>query len=352
MKKSVLFLLMVVVLLASFTLCAAADAYSVLDVELSAYYPAGGMMHVTRSDGTTLEGGSWVFSIDMYANSITLREILEIDNITSMEAVLRGDELEGWMAYEVVETDDSCEYILLSDVLFTWEDLLATPMSAGFITYDLDSVAGVAVSDAFGGSMDYDVVVIANENGSYNHILVSEILSVTEDEQMVTPLNQGHVAFVAKWASIDVEDYFTDASAAQTTFFAPPSSVFLFADGGELVCRYMGQENTVITTWDFGVRERPGQPLSEALAWEELMDVTREGAELDGWDIYEVLKMNSLEEAPAEDVMYFRTEWGGEAVFYYVLYDYNVLYEGLSTEEMLNLVVDGERDIWVVARWN
>ena len=109
MKKSVLFLLMVVVLLASFTLCAAADAYSVLDVELSAYYPAGGMMHVTRSDGTTLEGGSWVFSIDMYANSITLREILEIDNITSMEAVLRGDELEGWMAYEVVETDDSCE---------------------------------------------------------------------------------------------------------------------------------------------------------------------------------------------------------------------------------------------------
>ena len=81
---------------------------------------------------------------------------------------------------------------------------------------------------------------------------------------------------------------------------------------------------------------------------DSILSITKEGAAFAGWRVYDVSNMETIEgPVDAGDAPCFEV-WDN---WYTILWDYTILHEGISTEE-LKQVVCGETDLFACALWN
>jgi len=135
----------------------------------------------------------------------------------------------------------------------------------------------------------------------------------------------------------------TFADEEEEAFIVMPS-VTLYANGGAMLMH--SEEEDYESGLSVATAEA-GQPLGEVLELDNLLSVTREGYTFDGWMVYEVPFMETVEGQP-EDV-----EWPCFEVFdgwYTVLHDAEVLQEGVDTTELKDMVF-GEKDLFIAAQW-
>ena len=281
MKKNLLALLIALCLL--FAAACLAEEENQVDVTFEGYMEAGGRLHVTRTDeADELDGLGLIGTVGQ-----TIGEMLQHNDILSVEPVLEGDVFEGWMEVAVTVTIDEFgfeenKYSLVPDQCYTTEELMA--------------------------------------------------LTVPEH----------NVTYIAKWAGIPAEEYF--APHEEETIVVP--SITLLSGEGTLL--FSGEEEQYEANWSVATVE-PGQTFGEVLELDTMDVAAPEGKLFVGWTVYEynVETMETSETCVEEEgVLCFELFED----YHMVLREYTVCHELLSTEE-LSAVVCEASDHAVVATW-
>lgn len=261
---------------------------------LDAYATAGGMLSVTQSGNEGIESISWGFE---GAEGDKLGDVLAAQEITALDAYLDGDELEGWMVYEeIVSTDGKYTYELRSgETIYTTEELMELTVP------------------------------------SYNAM------------------------YVAKWASIPVEDYFAEEDsvidANETT-----GTFILNADGGTMSFQSVdGSEEFDSAVYSYWMGD--GQTINDLAAteeWDALVSVEKDGSEFTGWTVYEGSSVTwDSEESSDDNTMsfpYVVDDPSYEGFEYIHITDCVLYQEGVSTEELLSIVNHG-KTYYAFANW-
>ena len=189
----------------------------------------------------------------------------------------------------------------------------------------------------------FNIEVAEDEEGfsEYNYVLMSDE-PITTEEMMAYPAVDGYIAIAAKWESIPAEEYFVNGEESVEVRIP---AVTVYANEGAILMH--SEEEDYEISMDVGTFE-PGQKVSEVLELDRIVSVAREGYEFDGWTVYDVAYMETIEGMPeeTEDVFFFEVFDG----WYCVVSDYTVLYENITTEEMAEIVC-GETDLLIVAEW-
>lgn len=248
----------------------------------------GGMLNVAYGDGSADETGGWGFSTDLTEEGMTIGDILKDFDIASIEVVNEGEVFEGWLVFDVEVTEDE---------------------------------------DGF---------------SEYSYSLKSEA-PVTTEELLALPAQEGYTAYAAKWESMSAGEYYQyEDSGYEETIRIP--SVTLYS--GEGVLLMDGEEEDYESGLNVASVE-PGQTVGEALELDRLLSVSCDGAEFAGWTVYDVAWMETIEGMPEDESLPHFEVFNG---WYCVLYDYIVIGEGMSTEEIGELVC-GEGDLLIWAGW-
>lgn len=203
--------------------------------------------------------------------------------------------------------------------------------------------------DTFEGWMEYETVTAVDENGiEYDsRKLVSDTVYTTE--QLLAIKVDRTMNFVAKWASVDVEDYFVVnpwdgvSSSGAFSFSANGGSIsFREADGREY-------NNPVYTYW-----LDDGNTLADIMGTEsgaELVGVTKDGATFTGWTLYVAESIFWNNEVPdEEDIAAFIYDEEYEDTHYILLRNGAVYKENVSTEELCAIEMHG-KNYYAVANW-
>ncbi len=268
MKKKLLVLLTALCLI--FSAVCLAEEESQVDVSFEGYLNAGGKLRVTWADeNDEIDGLGLIGTVGQ-----TFGEMLQNNGILSVEPVLEGDTFEGWM--EVAETVSVDE--------FGFEDTV--------------------------------------------YSLVPDQCYTTE-ELMALTVPEHNVTYVAKWAGIPAEEYFTPY--AEETIVMP--SITLLSGEGN---------------WSVATVE-PGQTFGEVLELDAMDVVAPEGKIFVGWMVYEynVEAMETSETCVEEDgVLCFELFED----YHMVLREYTVCHELLSTEALSAIVCEASDHV-VVATW-
>lgn len=287
MKKSFLSILTAFLLLTAILSACAEENVPYAEFELDAYCENGSMLKVCYTDGTEEETGSWGFYVEL-TDEFTIGNVLADSEISSIEPVCEGDEFEGWLTFEVTTVTDE---------------------------------------DGF---------------DEYLYTLASDTLMTTE-ELMALPLSENYSIYAAKWASIPAEEYY-QYSDDDVEFIVIPSAS-LYSDGG--VFTFRSEEGTYEASISAATME-PGQTFGEVLEMDDIISITKDGAEFVGWMVYEVAEMETVEgEVDAGDDPCFEV-WDG---WFSVLHGATVIHDCISTEELKQLTC-GELDLFAVALWN
>ncbi|MBE5781790.1 MAG: DUF1311 domain-containing protein [Clostridiales bacterium] len=270
MKKKLLALLTALCLLFA-AACLAEDDVQV-DVTLEGYMEAGGRLYVTWTDEAyETDGLGLIGTVGQ-----TIGEMLQHNDILSVEPMLEGDVFEGWM--EVAET---------------------------------------VVADEFGF-----------EDEVYS--LITDRCYTTE-ELMALPVPEYNVTYMAKWAGIPAEAYF--APYEETVVF--PSITLLSGDGTILI---NGEEEQSEIAWRV-VTPEPGQTFGEVLELDKIAAVTAEGKLFAGWTVYEYdVETMEVSETCVEEEGVLCFELFEE--YHMVLREYTVCHELISTEELSAVVCE------------
>ena len=295
MKKKIFFALLLAAALLLCSICALAEMQEentrTSEFELDAYGQAGGMLVVTYDDGSTEETGSWGFSAEVPEGSATtIGEILSSFDFVTIDIVSEDDVFEGFMIYEIVVTTDE-------DGWDTW-------------TY------------------------VRSDDALYSAA-----------EVMALPAPESYTAYVAKWANVAEEDYFVETEDDVEYIVLP--SVTLYSSEGLLI--FQPEEGEAYEASMSVSTVEEGQLVHEALELDRLVDVTCEGKTFAGWNVYEVMSMETIElEAPIEDenVICFQvfSNW------YCIVSDYELIAQGLSTQELGEMSCS-ETDLLIIAQW-
>lgn len=260
--------------------------YPWCDFELDAF---GGMMNIRYADGTAEETGGWSFSTEINRDGMTLGDVLAGFDIAGIEIIAEDDVFEGWLAFRTEEIIDE---------------------EGDFCGYD--------------------------------YILTNDA-PITTEELMARPAEEGYSAFAAKWASIPAEEYYAQDMEDDYEMIYMPS-VTLYANGGMFL--HDGEEEDY--EYDISASTvEPGQSVAEVVELDKIISITREGYEFDGWTVYDVAWMETVEGMPETDgqpCFEVFTNW------YCVLWDYSVIGENMSTDEIRNLEC-GDGDLFIMANW-
>lgn len=221
------------------------------------------------------------------------------------------------------------------------------PIANGFKSSGYSDILPVLEGDTFEGWME---CVYDDELGSY--VIVSETLYSTE-ELMAMPVPEAPVEYFAKWAGISAEEYFAyDAEAALED--SSTSGVFdLCANGG--VLHFLSRDNQEYTCAAYGFSLEKGQSLNDVMGAENddsLIGVSKEGATFTGWSVY-VADSIFLSYEPVESenmlcLVFDENDYNG--VLYVLLRDAVAVEENMSTEELCNMTRHGENYL-VMANW-
>ncbi len=271
------------------------DNNGAIYVTIDAYGLLGGTLSVTQAGEEGVESVAWGFEA---SQGDKVSDMLAKEEITAIDAVLEGDTFEGWMIFEEIITSD--------------EDGFDT------ITYELRS-----------GDTIY-----------------------TTEELMELAIPEYNAAFVAKWASLPIEDYFVEDDymfdADETT-----ASITLIANGGNMLfIRSDGSDEIDSPVYSYWLEA--GQTINDVMteeAWHSLVSVEKEGASFTGWSVYEGDFVSwSSEAINDETTTSFEYDNRYEG-FEYITVDNCVLYNSnISTEELLQLTNTGKYYI-AIANW-
>lgn len=212
----------------------------------------------------------------------------------------------------------------------------------------------VSDEDEFEGWMEYKVDTSTDEFGfgSYEYELVSDELYTTE-QLLARTVSDYAVEYVAKWASIPVEDYFN--TTADAWDYVTTSGSFSFsANGGTMSFHeYDGTEydNPTYTYW-----LEAGQALNEVMGTEfaaALIDVKQDGAEFTGWTLYEADSAWWNDEIVEEDdISSFLYDENYEDTRYLLLSNAVMIRENSPTEELCGMSVEEGKSYFAQANWN
>lgn len=247
----------------------------------------GGTMIFTYADGSREESEAWGFGADITREGMTYGDMLNGFDIVGVEILEEGDTFEGWLAFD---------YAITSVDEFGWEE--------------------------------------------YGYIRRSEA-PVTTEELLTAPAQDGYTVFAAKWAGIPAGEYFAQEEEYETIHIP---SVTLYA--GEGLFLMQGEEEKYESALNVATIE-PDQNVHEALQLDKLISVSCEGREFAGWTVYDVAWMETIEGMPDTDGQPCFEVFDG---WYCVLWDYSVIGEGMTTEEVGELVCS-EGDLLIWANW-
>lgn len=262
-----------------------------IDVCLDAYEVAGGLLSVTETGGVSEYGSIGLLA----AQGETIGDALTFSGYSAIEPVLEGDVFEGWMEYTAVTSVDedgfeNCAYEIVSEELYTTEQLL----------------------------------------------------------EMTVPDHA--VNYVAKWAGIPAEDYFT-ADAWDDGF---SSGSFSFsANGGSM--SFHESDGTIYDSAFYTYWLEDGQALNDIMGTEygaALISVEKEGSEFAGWTLYEAdSAFWNSESVEDEGITSFLYDTEHEDTRYLLLKNAAVIREAASTEELCGLSIEG-KSYYAEANWN
>ena len=236
------------------TILCLAEEENQVDVSFESYMEAGSVLYVTWTDDAYETGSLGIGGTP----GQTIGEALKNNDVISMEPMLEGDVFEGWMEVAVTVTIDEFgfeenEYSLIPDQCYTTEELMA--------------------------------------------------LTVPEH----------NVTYVAKWAGIPAEEYFTPYEEETIVM---PSITLLSGEGN----------------WSVATIE-PGQTFGEVLELKAMDVVAPEGKMFAGWTVYEY-NVESMETSEShveeEGVLCFELFED----YHMILREYAACAELLSTEEL------------------
>lgn len=146
-KKNLLALLTVLCLLMAAACLAEEDVQ--VDVTFDGYAQAGGLLYVTWADEACETGGLGMIGTP----GQSIGDMLQSNGVLSVEPVLEGDEFEGWMEAAVTVSADEDgfeweEYSLVSDQLYTTEELMTLAVPEHRVTY-VAKWAGIPAENYF-----------------------------------------------------------------------------------------------------------------------------------------------------------------------------------------------------------
>lgn len=212
----------------------------------------------------------------------------------------------------------------------------------------------VSDEDEFEGWMEYKLIITTDEDGfeTFTYELVSEELYTTEQLLERTVADYA-VDYVAKWASIPVEDYFNETADAWDVITTSGSFSFSANGGTMSFHEYDDREydNPTYTYW-----LESGQALNDVMGTESaaaLIDVTKDGAEFTGWTLYEADSAwwnNEIVEE--DDITSYLYDEQYEDTRYLLLANAEIIRENSPTEELCGMSVEDGKSYFALANWN
>lgn len=263
-----------------------------IDITLDGYEPVNGLLSAKDADGTVYEFDTIGL---LAAPGETIGDVMDYTDLTP---VCDGYTFEGWLEYAYTMTTDADGFEeerreIISDQLYSTDELLA--------------------------------------------------LTVPDHEIM----------YVAKWDAIPIEEYFvTDPLAAYVD--SSSSGGFAFAaNGGELVF-FNSEQGEEYSGIGFCYWLDDDQALNDIMGTEyndALIGIEKEGAEFDGWTLYEAESLFFIEEKHENDELKCFSFTEDEDYGVYALLQNPVLYgEHLPTEQLCAITCEG-KNFYAVATW-
>lgn len=217
--------------------------------------------------------------------------------------------------------------------------------------FDYVSIEPFREGDTFEGWMEYSVTITVDEDGfeDYTSEIVSDKLYTTEDLMAMTVTTPGY--YVAKWASIPVEDYF---SAADAWHYINTSGAFAFS-AAEGTMTFQQADGTQLQSSHYTYWLEEGQALNDIMgvdSYAALIGIEKEGATFTGWTLLEGDSMYWNNE-PADDdtITSFFFDPTDEDVQYLLLSNAVIIRESASTEELCGLSMESNKCYYAVANW-
>ena len=213
---------------------------------------------------------------------------------------------------------------------------------------DYLSITPILEGDTFEGWMecayDYDLC---------NYVIVSETLYSTE-ELMAMPVPEAPVEYVAKWAGIPVEEYFA-MDMGDMIEDATTSGIFTFCGNGGML-EFQTFANEEYTCAGYAYYPEEGLALNDLMGTEyddTLIGANKDGAEFTGWTLYMADDLFwSYEPVEEEDILclvYDENSYNG--VMYVLLRNAAVVGEDLPTEQLCGMTNYGENYL-AMANWS
>ena len=245
----------------------------------------------------------------------------------------------GVMSADMDGNMEYCEFNAISVLGAPGEIILDRFTSNGF-----SEIAPVLEGDSFEGWMEcrYD-----DELGHY--VIVSETLYTTE-ELMAMPVPGESVEYVAKWAGIPVEEYFVSDPFEG----ASSSGVFnLSANGGSMGFRTSDGSEYTSGIYGYTLEEGASLNDVMGTEFNDtLVDISKEGAAFTGWTVYMAEDLFLSHEIVEEEDMLCLVfdENGYEGVVYALLRNAALVDENMSTEDLCGITCNGENYL-AMANW-
>lgn len=261
-----------------------------IDILLDAYDVVGGMLKVTESNSDINEySGIGILGFE----GETIKDALDYFEYSAIEPFNENDEFEGWAEYaEVISEDSDFSYEFVSEKLYTTEELL----------------------------------------------------------ELVVPDHA--INYVAKWASIPFEEYFTAEAWDDST----SSGAFAFVANGGIMTFYES-EDIQYECYAYTYWLNENQALNEIMGTEyyaAFISIEKEDDEFLGWTLYEADDAFWSDEISEEEDLSFlpySDEDGYEDVRYIVLRNAEITEENAPTEKLCALAVEEEKCYLAVANW-
>lgn len=241
------------------------------------------------------------------------------------------------------------EYTFETDIL----GLLAAPGETIGDAMDYSDLMPVCGDYTFEGWLEYTETAVTDEDGfeTSKREIVSDRLYTTE-ELLALPVSDHPVWYVAKWDAIPIEEYFVENPLAAYLDSSSSGGFAFGANGGELT--FFTNDQNEYTTSGYVYWMEDDQALNDIMGTENgdaLISIEKEGAEFDGWTLYEAESLFFTEEKVENEELKCFSFMEAEEYGFYILMRNPVIYgEHLPTEQLCGITCEG-KNYYAVAAW-
>ena len=204
----------------------------------------------------------------------------------------------------------------------------------------------ISEDDVFEGWMPYAVEIAVDEDGfeDWTYVPAADGALYSTDELLALTAPETQAVYAAKWAGIDAQSYSAQDDTDGIEIYLP--SITLMANGGMMT--HTGEEESYEADLCISTLE-PGMTINDVMELSAYSAPAMEGKTFAGWTLYAVGGYESYEEGDdfaTEGALCFEVFEG----YYSVVYDYELIAEGLSMQELGELVC-GDTELLAIAQW-